>query len=127
MPIMEGTAGLKTWTGLWDFTVDGGLVSTIPLRSNDGPLPALAVVLGGYLDVEVAALSATGTIAVNAEGAGDILAAAAQAALTVGRKSIIPAMTGAASVKTTVPRVPAVTIATAAFTAGKIRVILMWR
>ncbi|MGH2406179.1 MAG: hypothetical protein ACRDGN_17225, partial [bacterium] len=111
----------------YDFAVDGGAVSTITLRSSDGPIPNGAVILGGYLDIATACLSGTGTMALTAEAAADLLAATAQAGLTVGRKSLIPAFTGASTVKTTADRNPAVVIATAAFTAGKFSLVLFYR
>jgi hypothetical protein len=114
MAVMENTRNLKTWTGAYDFTVDGGATSTIVLRSNDGPIPIGAVVVSGFLALQV-------------EGAADILAATAQASLTTGRKSIIPAATGATAVKTTASRSPAMVIATAAFTAGQFSLTLMYR
>jgi hypothetical protein len=127
MAIGEGIKGLKIWEGFYDFAVDGGAVGTIVLRSNDGPIPNGAVITGGYVDVQTACLSATGTIAAQAEAAADILAATAQAGLTTGRKSIIPAGTGATAVKTTASRAPAIVIATAAFTAGKFSLVLVYR
>jgi hypothetical protein len=127
MPILPGTSALKTWTGEYDFAVHGGAQSTIVLRSTDGPIPAGSVIISGYVDVETAAASATGTIAINSEAAGDIVAATGQASWTLGRKSIIPAGTGAASVKTTADRNPAITIATAAYTAGKFKLVLFYR
>lgn len=129
-PVMEGTTRLKTLQAEYDFAVDGGAVSTITMRGVDGQgneLPADAVVEMGYIDVETAVASATGTVALAAEGAADILAATAQAGLTVGRKSIIPAGTGASAVKTTVRRNLTMTIATAALTAGKFRLVLFYK
>lgn len=130
MAVIPGTRNFKTWQGSYDFNIDGGgtgLPQTITLRSPDGPLPIGSVILDGYIDVLVACLSATGTIAVQAEAAGDILAPAAQAALTLGRKSIIPSGVGANAVKTTAERSPAIVIATAAFTAGAFTVVLEYR
>lgn len=130
-PEIEGTAGLKEAVGLYDFAVDGGGIGAITLRSPNkmqgNEIPAGAVIMGGYLDVETACLSATGTMALGSEGAADLLAATAQAGLTVGRKSLIPAFTGATTVKTTAKRSIALTIATAAFTDGKFRVVVFYR
>jgi hypothetical protein len=126
MPI-EGTTKLKSWTGQYDFAVDGGAVSTIVLRSDDGQLNANSIIFGGVIDIATACLSATGTIAFQAEAAADLLAAAAAAGLTLGRKSIIPVFTGVTTVKTTVARSPSIVIATAAFTAGKFTLILYYR
>jgi hypothetical protein len=127
MAIIENSNILKAWRGDYDFAVDGGAVSTITLRSNDGPISNGSVILEGYLDIETACLSATGTMALQSEAAADVLAATAQAGLTTGRKSIIPASTGATTVKTTAARNPAVVIATAAFTAGKFRLVLLYK
>jgi hypothetical protein len=76
--------------------------------------------------VSVAVASATGTVALTLESAGDILGATGQAGLTVGRKSIIPAFTGATTVKTTTVRSLTMTIATAALTAGQFTVTLFY-
>jgi hypothetical protein len=126
MAIIEGTTKLKTVVAAYDFAVDGGAVGTITLR-GDNSIPAGSVITGGFIDVETACASATGTMALQAEGAGDILAATGQAGLTVGRKSVVPAGTGATSVKTTAARSLQVVIATAAFTAGKFTVTLFYR
>ncbi len=127
MAITEGTRAFKSWAGFYDFAVDGGAVSTITLRSNDGPIPNGAIITGGYLDVTVACLSATGTMALQVEGAADTLAATAQAGLTIGRKDIIEDATGSTAVKTTAARSPAVVIATAPFTAGAFTLVLFYR
>jgi hypothetical protein len=130
MAIIEGTRSLKTWSGDYDFAVDGGgtgLPQTITLRSPDGPLPLGAVIEAGYVDVTTACLSATGTIALQAEAANDIVNAVGQGSWTLGRKSIIPAATGATAVKTTAQRSPAMVIATAAFTAGVFKLVLLYR
>src|SRR4051812_16710463 len=99
MSVMEGTSKLKTWRGSYDFAVDGGAISTITLRSDDGELPVGAVIEGGYIDVQtILASGGAATAALQAEAAADIQAAAAFNGApwsTVGRKSIIPAFTGA--------------------------------
>lgn len=128
MPIAPGLPGLKEAVGEYDFAVDGGAVSTITLRAGvlDNNLPPGAVILGGYLEVDTAVLSGTGTVAVQAEAAADLMIATAQAGLTVGRKSLIPVFTGATTVKTTVARNLKIVIATAALTAGKFRVVVFY-
>lgn len=125
--IGEGIRGEKCWAGDYDFAIDGGAVGTIVLRSQDGPIPVGSVITRGYVDVQTACASATGTIALNSEGAGDIVAAAGQASYTLGRKSIIPAATGATAIKTTAERKPSMAIATAVFTAGKFTLVLFYR
>ena len=108
----------------YDFAVDGGAAGSITLRSKTGKLPLGAIIMGGVLDISSSCLSATGTMQLNSEAAADLLAATAQAGLTAGRKSVIPAFTGASSVKTTAERDVVLVIATAAFTAGAFRLTL---
>jgi len=125
MPKGEGTYGWKVAYGTYSFARQGGAVSTIVLE-GDAIVPSGAVVLGGFVDVTTAALSATGTIALTLEGAGDIVAAVGQAGWTLGRKSIIPAFTGVTAIKTTAARSLSAVIATAAYTAGVFRVALFY-
>lgn len=138
MPVIEGTTRLKEAAGEYDFAVDGGAVSTITLRSAGGSslggnIPNGAVITGGYIEVDTIVTTAsgnTGTVAVNSEGAGDLLAAAITSGApwsSTGRKSVIPASTGATSVKTTAARNLTITVATAAITAGKFRVVVFYR
>ena len=112
------TGVLQKYQGNWDFAIDGGGTGTTVVRTKDGPIPSGAIILGGILDVTTACLSATGTQALSSEGAADLLAATAQAGLTLGRKAIIPVFTAASSVKMTAERNLSLVIATAAFTAG---------
>jgi hypothetical protein len=61
-------------------------------------------------------------MAISVEGANDIIAATIVSGApysTTGRKSVIPAFTGATTVKTTVARSIVATIATGTVTAGK--------
>lgn len=133
MPVIESTSRLKTLQAEYDFAVDGGAVSDITLRSLAGDiqgntLPSGAVITGGYLDIETAVTSGgSATVALKAEGAADLLAATAPASLTTGRKDIIPDSTGSATVKTTAVRSVVATVATAALTAGKFRVVLFYK
>lgn len=132
MTVIAGATNLKSAQGEYNFAVDGGATGTITLRQGGGNtlpnlIPAGAIVVGGYVEVDTACLSATGTIAVQVEAAGDIVAAAGQASWTVGRKSVLPAFTGASTVKTTVNRSIQIVIGAAAFTAGKFRVVLYYR
>lgn len=128
---IEGTEGLKEWKGEYDFAIDGGAASTIALRSAHGQLPVGAIVVGGLIEVDtILGSGGAATVAVQSEAAGDLLAAAnfnAAPWSTVGRKSIIPAFTGATSVKTTALRSPSIVIAAAALNAGKFRVVLFYR
>lgn len=136
MPIMEGTTAIKTAEGAYDFAVDGGAVSTIPLRNPGGSslgseIPNGSVILGGYIDVETPLASAgAATVALSSQGAADLLAATAfdNAIWSgAGRKDIIPDSTGSTAVKTTASRTLSAVIATAALTAGKFRVVVSYR
>lgn len=133
MPVIEGTRGIKTAVGEYDFAVDGGAIGSITLRPllGDNVIPAGSVILGGYLEIDTGFTTGTGaTMAINVESAGDIVAATIVSGApysTTGRKSIVPAGTGATSVKTTVARSIVATIATGTVTAGKGRVVLEYR
>jgi hypothetical protein len=131
MAVIEGTRAVKTYVGEYDFAVDGGAISTIVLRSVDGPLPNGAVIEGGYIEVDTIPTSGgAATVAAQAEAAGDLQAAAAISGApwsSTGRKSIVPAFTGATVVKTTAARSPAIVVAAFALTAGKFRVVLIYR
>lgn len=136
MPIMPGTHELKEAAGEFDFAVDGGAISTITLRSpknvsTGNDIPVGSVIESGYVQVDTAFTSGgAATVAVTAESAGDIVAAAAVSGApwsTTGVKSIIPAGTGATAVVTTARRFLTVTIAAATLTAGKGRVVVFFR
>lgn len=129
--IIEGTGDIKTYVGEYDFAVDGGAVSTIVLRSKDGPIPSGSYILSGVLDILT--LFTTGAAAVAAlqvEAANDIVSSTIVSGApysTTGLKSIVPVGTGATAVKTTATRSPSIVIATGAVTAGKLRLVLVYR
>lgn len=134
MAVIEGTDRTKVFVGEYDFAVDGGAVSTIALRGSGAlgsQIPSGAVITGGYVEVDTAVTSGgAATVAITSEGAGDLVAAAAVSGApwsTTGRKSIVPAATGATSVKTSAARTLSATIAAAALTAGKFRVVVFAR
>lgn len=95
-------------------------------------LPAHAIIVGGFLDVNTAFTSGgAATLALSVEGAGDIVAAAAVSGApysTIGRKAIVPKANTpeSTSVKTTTARKVTATVATAALTAGKLTGYLYW-
>lgn len=130
MPIIEGTQRLKSVVGEYDFAVDGGAIGSITLR-GDNVIPAGSVVWSGYMEVDTLFTTGTSaTMAINVESAGDVIAATVVSGApysTTGRKSLIPAGTGATSLKTTVNRSIVATIATGTVTAGKMRVVLFFR
>lgn len=113
----------------YDFAVEGGAVGTIGLAGST-VIPSGAVVLGGFVDVITPPASGgAATVAVQVEGAGDTVAAAAISGApwsTAGRKSVIPVFTGASSLKTTAARDVSAVIGTAALTAGVFDVYLFY-
>lgn len=118
---------LKAIRGRYDFAVDGGAIGAINLTGES--LPANAYILGGFLEVDTVLAGATATMALSAEGAGDLSAATVVTGApysTTGRKSLIPVFTGASIVKTTAARKIFGTIATAAVTAGVFDVVLFY-
>ena len=109
--------------GIYDFAVNGGAVSTINLLDENGEevvLPDNAIITNVLVDIVTAMTSTggTGTIALNSEGAGDLLAAVDADTLS-GIAAGIPVGTAASAVKLTAERTLSVAIATAALTAGK--------
>lgn len=91
-------------------------------------LPAQAIIVGGFVDVNTAFTSEdtnTGTIAISVQGANDIQTAAAVSGApysTVGRKAIVPKANTpeSTSVKTSAAKEITCTVAVAALTAGKL-------
>jgi hypothetical protein len=120
--------GIKFVRGRYDFAVDGGAVGTIAITAEK--IPANAIILGGLVEVDTAVTSGgSATVAVQVEGAGDIVAAAAVSGApwsTTGRKSVVPAFTGATTVKTTAARDISIVVAAAALTAGVVDVYLAY-
>lgn len=132
MPYTGGypqAVNMKIARGRYDFAVDGGAVGDIDLTST-AQIPANAVVMGGFVEVDTAITSGgSATVAVKVEAANDIINAAAIGGApwsTTGRKSVIPVFTGASTVKTTAARKITATVATAALTAGAFDVVLFY-
>jgi len=122
--------GRDTITFEYDFAVDGGAVSSIPLRAvggDDAALPAGAII--DAVTVEVLTILGSGgaaTVGITTEGAVDTVAQTAFGSApwsTTGRKNGIP-QDGATSIKTTAVRTPVAVVAGAALNAGKFRVHL---
>lgn len=137
-PIIETTVGegvpgprLKIARGIYDFTVDGGAVSTIALM-GDTKIPSGATIIGGFVDVHTQLTSGgAATIACQVEGANDILTAVAVASWTVGRKNVLPsptsgALTASTAVRTTAARDISIVIAAQPLTAGRFSVVLYY-
>lgn len=129
-PTAEGVSygGLRVVRASYSFAADGGAVGTINLLSSSA-IPSGSIILGGLLEVTTAPTSGgAATVAIQVEGAGDMVAAAAVSGApwsTTGRKSIIPVFTGATSVKTTAARNVSAVVAVAALTAGVFNVYLV--
>jgi len=130
-PTAEGIPsghGMSVARVRYSFAVEGGAVGTIPLHTDQ--IPANAVILGGFVDVVTPPTSGgAATLGIGVESGADIVAAAAVSGApwsTTGRKSVIPAFTGASSVRTTQARVVNAIIATAALTAGVVDVYLFY-
>lgn len=130
MPVIEGTDRLKVAVAEYDFTVDGGGVGAIPMRAGTatlgGALPSGAVVVNGYIEVDTPPTSGgAATAGLGLETGTDLQAGVVVSGApwsTTGRKVL--AFSGA---KTTTTRTPVVTVAVAALTAGKFRVVLFYR
>lgn len=123
-----GLGELKTAVALYDFAVDGGAVGDIALRGQN--IPSGAVVLDALLEVETALTSGgAATGAVKSEAAADIQSAAAVTGApwsTLGFKRATFVAT-TAPIKTTAQRTVALTVATAALTAGKFKAYIFFR
>lgn len=123
----EGT-GTKWARARYDFAVDGGAIGTIAITAEK--IPPNAIILGGVVEVDLVPTSGgAATVAIQVEAANDIVTAAAVSGApwsTTGRKSVIPAFTGATTVKTTVARDISIVIAAATLTAGQIDVLLAY-
>jgi len=136
MPVVEATSKLKVAVGEYDFAVDGGLVSTIALRGGGAigsTIPTGSIIVSGYVDILTTCTSGgAATIAAQAEAANDILSAVAVASWTAGVKNILPAptsgaLTASTGVKTTAARQISIVIGAFALTAGKFRIVLVYR
>ena len=122
----------KIARGEYDFAVDGGVVGTIALMDATD-IPSGATVIGGWVEIETQLTSGgAATIAIQIEGAGDIVPATAIATWTAGQKEIVPALTAGAAlaasdvVRTTAARDISAVIAVADLTAGKFSVIALY-
>lgn len=110
--------GMVTTSVVWDFSVNGGAIGSIPLTIS---LPNHAVIVEVIRDELTACTSSgsNGTIQLNVPTDGSL----EQTALTADGGAVTLASSGGTAVpkKTTAARTLQVTIATSALTAGKIR------
>ena len=96
-------------------------------------IPANSLIIGGGYDVLktfTTASADSGTIAIHAQAANDLVTATAVSAggdiWDQGRRSIIPVMTGATAVKTTTAKEVTVTVGGQALTAGTMNVWVIY-
>jgi phage-related minor tail protein len=118
--------GYKVARARYLFASEGGAQGDISLGVT---IPSGAIITHGFMKVVTPPTGVGASIAVKVEGAGDIIAAAALSGApwsTTGRKSIIPAGTGATSVETTAARAVTVTVSAADLTAGDFSVYLFY-
>lgn len=112
----------------YDFAVDGGGTTAIPLRGD--AIPSGAIITDALMDVETALTggTVTDTVQFNAEGAADLQAAAARNAApwsTTGPKRLtVDADT--APVKTTAARTVNLKVNATAITAGKFKLVVWY-
>lgn len=107
---------------------------TIAAHPTGVILPAHAIIIGGFFDVNTKFTSAdtnTGEIAIHVQAANDIQTAAAVSGApysTIGRKAIVPKASTpeSTSVKTSAAKEITVTVTVAALTAGKLTGYLWW-
>lgn len=112
------------------FVFDCAVAANLPIGAHGVgvTLPAYAIVVGGFFDVNTLFTSAggnAGTIAISVEGANDIQTAAAVSGApysSIGRKAIVPKANTPEStaVKTSQAREITCTVAVQALTAGKL-------
>lgn len=104
----------------------GASNKTVAAHGTGVILPANAVIVGGFVDVNTAfTTSASGTLAISVEGANDIITAGIVSSApysTIGRKAIVPKANTpeSTSVKTSAAKEITCTVATGALTAGKL-------
>lgn len=113
----------------YDFTVQGGAIGSINLLDEDGvavTIPSGAIITRTLIYVPVACTSGgSATIAVKSKSAADLKAATAYTSFTLAALlDGVPANTAATSIVMTADTIPAITIAVAALTAGKINVFI---
>lgn len=135
MPVIEGAKPALGVDGLGAlqvarFTFDAGVTGnrTIAAHGTGVYLPANAIVVGGFFEVNTAFTSANGnngTIAIKVESANDIQTAAAVSGApysTTGVKAIVPKANTPEStgIKITQQREITCTVAVSALTAGKL-------
>ena len=127
---VDGLGGRGTARITFDCAVVGN--RTVAAHASAVTLPANAVVIGGFYEVNTAFTSAgtnTGTIAISVVGANDIVTATAVSDAmygTTGLKAIVPKSNTpeATGIKCASAKAVTFTVATQALTAGKLTLFL---
>lgn len=130
----DGLSVVRTVRGTFDFAVQGGVVGNFDLLDEQGAaisIPANSILLDGMVDVQTTFTSSgdNATLAIQAEGANDIVNAVAIGTGTPwdqGLRAIIPLGAAANAVKTTVARPLRVVIGVEDVTAGKMTIFLRY-
>jgi hypothetical protein len=111
----------------YDFAKHGGAVGAITVYGDN--IPKDAIILDGIIRVNTA-VTATGsaTVAIMAQGAGDILAALGKASFTLNAKlDVVPLCTAATCILLTAAiKSLTFTVAVDALLTGKVTVSLRW-
>jgi hypothetical protein len=128
--MQSGAGGLQTAKATYDFAVDGGAVGTITLK-NSPVIPAGAIILGGIEHgITLPTSGGAATIAIGfGSGAQSALlkAATAIASYVAGvPRELIPKWTSATIFKVTTEGKITITVATAALTAGKFDIHIVY-
>lgn len=130
VPTAEGIpagSGFDIARARYDFAVEGGAVG--PINLSTAQLPLGSIIFGGMVEVITPVVGSGASLALSVEGANDLIAAAAVSGApwsTAGRKSVVPAFTGATTLKTTAARNIVATVSAAGLTAGVFDVYLFY-
>jgi len=111
----------------YDFAKHGGATGAITVY-GDG-IPANAVICGGFARVNTAVVGTTSTLAIQAASSEDILAATAEASLTLNALlAVVPdfATVGDMIILASAINSLTFTVGTNDLTAGKVTVALFW-
>jgi hypothetical protein len=138
MAIIEGSTTPKSVTAEYDFAKDGGTIGTKTLRGGDGWdnfVPAGSVVFSGYIELLTPVTSAstnTATIGLKLKGTDDLFHSATTPVSgapwnAAGQVDLAIDGTGSDSIRVTAGASVQMTVAVAALTAGKFRVILFYK
>jgi len=111
----------------YDFAKHGGATGAITVY-GDG-IPANAIICGGVIRVNTAVVGTTSTLAIKAASSEDILAATAEASLTLNALlAVVPDFATVGDMITLASAINSLTftVGTNDLTAGKVTVALFW-